>query len=552
MTKRWPQGLDLARKLVDYGLILAALGILLALALRAAVSIDGSHDTWWYHLPWAARLAGLMPADGYTFDAATEARYAGFPVLMHWIQGQLWSLAGRAESANFLALGSLAVFALFLRLRFKVPLQLTLLALLAVPLIQIHSTAAYVDLPANLALTAAILMLLPLYSRDAPLTPGDVTICILACAVTAHSKLQLTPVVALVLAGGIGALVLRWLRLPSRPPLSGGRVLAASLAVALIAAAVLAVPLRNLVLYGNPAYPFALKIGPWTLNGPEGIQERHDALLRDLMAARSPGPATAPAAPAQSQAPPAERSLPMGTDPLAWAYSVLEIGMEPLSGRGQWSIAGGQRPPLPERYGGFFGWYVVYNLILLAALVARRRTERAEILTLFLAASLVASLMPAQVFLRYYMFWMILLVSLNLILLRPAGPAGATGTLGDGQRALGLVALGAFLLAVYATGADYVRPRFYFLEDLIAHRRDPQILAQVAGHPSSCLVGEQAPRVFLYAPLFNPGTQYRLKMGPVAGERPERVAQACGPGWTPVVAERPDAGLLPPRHPHSP
>jgi hypothetical protein len=556
---------DLLRRTIDWGLILAALGIVLILILRAAVSIDTSHDTWWYHLPWAARLAGLMPADVYVFDDFLEQRYAGFPVLMEWLQGQLWRLTGRPESANFLALASLGLFVAFLRLRFLVPAHLALLALIAVPLIHIHATADHVDLPANLSLAAAILLLIPLYSRTAPPRPGDLALFALACAATAHAKLPLIPIVALVFVSGLVALVLARRRAAHRPPLVGPRTLAWAVAIALVAGGIFYTPIKNTVRFGNPVYPMALRIGPWTLDGPQGSYLSHTARGERLMAARAalagpvaPGgagdrqasPATAQARTAPADAAASYRLSILGS-PLAWVHSVLEIGMEPVLGRGQWTLLGTQHPPLPERFGGFFGWYVVFHLALLAVLIARAPRARVGILVLFLAATLVAALAPSQTMLRYYMFWMVLLVSLNLILLRSlagSGPAsrGASCNLG---RLVGAVGLAAFLLTVYATRAEFFKPRFYFLEDMIAVRRDARILAAVAGHPASCLAGERAPRMFLYAPLFDGGKAYRLKMGPIAGDPWEQLAAACGPGWTPVVAVREDAGLLPPVRP---
>lgn len=542
------------RLLTDLGLWLAAAGILLVLVVRAAVSIDSSHDAWWYHLPWAARLAGLMPADAFVFDDFLEQRYAGFPVLWEWLQGWAWRLTGRPEAANLLSLASLLVFIGFLRARFRVPPQLALLALVAVPLVQIHATAAQVDLPANLALSAALLLLPGLFAASSSTRRLDLALLALACAVTAHAKLQLIPVVALVFAAGAlaAALARRREAKTSRP--GAARTAAVMLGFALVSVVVFAVPLKNLAIHGNPFYPIQLKVGPIELPGPQAHYLSHTDRLRLLVQARSPAP---PAAPSPDSPPriaaSAERKGPRLSDPMSgignpvgWLASVLEIGMEPVLGRGLWNQLSAQDPPLPPRHGGFFGWYVLANLMLFAVLALRRPREHAGMLALLAITSLVAALLPNQHILRYYMFWMLLLVSLNLTLLAP-GPAATGKFLADGRRLFGVLGLASFLLVVYATRAEFVQPRFYFAEDLIETRRDPAVLAEVERAAPACLAGERPPRVFLYASLFNPGTEYRLKSGPAAGHHVDEIPDACGEGWTPVIATREDAGLLPAR-----
>lgn len=545
--------IDRLRRLTDLGLWLAATGILLILLVRAAVSIDTSVDTWWYHLPWAARLAGLMPADAFVFDDFLEQRYAGFPLLWEWLQGQVWRLSGRPESINLLSLGSLLLFLGFLRARFRVPLHLGLLALIAVPLIQIHATAAHVDLPANLALTAALLLLPPLYLAGNANRRLDLLVFLLACALTAHIKLQLIPVVGLVFAVGLGATILAWYREGRRQRHPPTQTLGAILAVALVFTLTFFIPIKNLAIHGNPFYPMALKAGPITFDGPQSTYVSHTDRLRMLLEARSPAPpvagreaAPAPAA-AASKATESQAHLRAIGNPARWAASVFEIGMAPVLGQGLWNLLASQDPPLPPRHGGFFGWYVVLNLLLLAFLIARRFRERVGLLALLSAATLVAAFVPSQQILRYYLFWMILLVSLNLIMLRPAPPQPAASAATDGQRLLGSAALTAFLLVVYATRAEFFQPRFYFLEDLLETRRDPAILSAVERAAPACLAGERPPRFFVYASLFNPGKSYRLKTGPAAGHRSDEIPAACGPGWTPVIASREDAGLLPPR-----
>ena len=549
-NRTWQQPL---RRLTDLGLRLAAIAILAVMVLRATVSIDSSHDTWWYHLPWAARLAGLLPADTYVLGDFLEHRYAGFPVLWEWLQGWIWRLTGRPEAVNLLSLGSLLIFVGHLYARFRVPAHLAFLALVAIPLVQIEATIAYADLTANLALTSALLLLPPLYSPDPGHRRSDLAVFFIACALAANLKLQLIPVTGVVYLVGLIAAIRAWRRETGGRGHSWGQTITAVLAVTLISAVIFYVPSRNLLSFGNPFYPLAVKVGPLVFDGPEGpptlkAPDRQRMLVeaRGRMP-RGPAHPTAPAPePASARpAPPPAHISAIGT-PTPWLQSVLEIGMEPLLGRGIWSLAGEQDPPLPSHHGGYFGWYVVVNLLLLAFLVSRRRREHPGVLALFAATTLVTAFLPSHQILRYYLYWMLVLVSLNLMLLRPRPPLPASSAGTDLQRLFGSVALLALLLVVYATRAELIQPRFYFVEDLIEVRRDPTVLAAVEQNAPTCLAGERPPRYFLYSQLFNPGKTYRLKMGPPAGHSIDAVPRVCA-GWNPVVATGEDTGLLPAR-----
>lgn len=101
---------------------------------------------------------------------------------------------------------------------------------------------------------------------------------------------------------------------------------------------------------------------------------------------------------------------------------------------------------------------------------------------------------------------MTLLTSLNLILLRQDGISGGAtskSTTGATVRAaisrlqvlMGAVGLAAFLMVVHATRAEFLQPRFYFVEDLLETRRHPAILAAVEGRDAVCLAGARLDEV---------------------------------------------------------
>src|SRR6185436_12133602 len=81
--------------------------------------------------------------------------------------------------------------------------------------------------------------------------------------------------------------------------------------------------------------------------------------------------------------------------------------------------------------GGFFNLYVLANLVLLALRAIREKEGPARrAAAAFAALTVVTSVMPQSHELRYYLYWMLVLVALNLWLAcrdgatrSPAGPA---------------------------------------------------------------------------------------------------------------------------------
>ena len=96
--------------------------------------------------------------------------------------------------------------------------------------------------------------------------------------------------------------------------------------------------------------------------------------------------------------------------------------------------------------GGYFGAYVVINVLALAGAVWRRRTREAVVAAaLFGGVTVAAALVPQSHELRYYMHWMLLLVSLNLVLWAR-----------EARRAVGVVAVSALAVVTWSTSAAYL------------------------------------------------------------------------------------------------
>ena len=448
-----------AAKIVDR--TLAAVAALLVASLAVAAWHDASKawDVWYYHLPFAGRIVGLIDPQTYAFGRLNQARYDGFPLFGEALQGLLWRITGRVECAAFLSFAAVPGIAWFLHRTEKVPPHLTALALLAIPLVQIHTTGCYVDLPANAWVTLLVLLVYrQIVRREAPPLRVMIGAAALAAA-AANTKFQLVPVVVVASL----ALVVISLR---RDEERLGRLLVITLALPLV----FATPLKNLALHGNPVWPVELRLLGHTFPHLEDAYASSPDWLASM-----PGP-------------------------VRWAASVLELGLRPIASHARWSLDQWTPPAEPGyRMGGFFGAYVVVNVLgLLTAVVVQRSRESKVALAFAGAASVVASLMPQAHELRYYLFWMLLLVTLNLILWSR-----------ERRVTVGLVALGALAIVAWSTGGTYLGASGDSFATLVTDHVDARVLESIRPGERVCI--SRAPWTFLYAPRFHPGRVYQVQ-----------------------------------------
>jgi hypothetical protein len=413
---------------------------------------------WYYHLPFAARLAGLVGPGEYVFHATNQSRLDGFPLLAELLQGLCWRLTGRPESANLVAMASLALYVAFLARAFRVPAHLGFIALMAVPLVQIHATAAYIDLPSNACAAALVLSVVRLHASDEPATLRDGVRILALAAVVANMRFQLHPLVAVAVLAALPRLL---------PPRMRARDRAGLAILASFVPLVGATFLKNAIVHHNPYYPMRLSVFGHVLPGLDEPYSSSPIVLE--------------------HAPRAVR----------FAYSVLEIGLPPLGDWRRWTVdqwAPWDSPAL--RMGGFFGAYVVFHLALLAWTVAGGRSARTRVAGIaFLALTLVVANVPQSHELRYYLAWMIVLVSLNLWLACDrASPA-------LGPAPLGLACAGFLAVVLFVTRATYVSPSGITFVEHTRDKVDPAVLAQIQDGERVCLRRE--PNTFLYAARFH-------------------------------------------------
>ena len=440
-----------------------ASALLLGTFAKAALEVALTWDVWYYHLPFAARLWGIVPSDTFVFHAANHHRYDGFPLLGEALQGLLWRVVGRPEAANFLAWGSVVAYVAFLQRVFRVPWALSTIALFAIPLVMAHATSCYVDLPANLALSALLLITYRLWVDPASRPSRAFAVSLVgAAAIAANMRFQLVPLVGLSLAVAAP----RLFRGQPWPRIAG----AAGLALVVV----FATPLKNLTLHHNPFFPVTLALPGITLAGAEN--------------AYSDAPAYLEHAPA----------------PLRFACSLLEMGIRPLTNDSRWTVDQWMPPASGgNRMGGFFHLYVVAALVVLLVLTRRYRSRASRgALVLMGALTLVVSFSPQSHELRYYLAWMIVLVSLNLVVACRQESAAASGVVGG----MSAFALGAVLLV---TRAWYIYPTPYPFPEVLERKVLPFAIQHITDGETMCVA--RSPWNFLYAASFPPPRRYVVR-----------------------------------------
>ena len=452
--------------------ILKAIALVLTISifLRGFIDIDGTFDTWGYHLPFAARIWNIVPESQFI---NMEERFRGFPLLGEFFQGFLWLITQRVQSANLVGFFSLVLYSYFLKTYFQIPYYLSAIALLAVPLIQAHAANSYVDLIGNVFLAMTIVMTYVLFQKRTLPSRRDLLVIFLAGVGSSNSKPQLEPLVFIVLVFiALRIIWLHWRNSTYRNQLS--KWLFKAIPVAFLASLVIfATPIKNIAIHGNPFYPVRIEIAGRVLNHALPMYNDAPGYLAD--------------------APKAQR----------WLYSILEINSA------HWNHDQYSQNPDRNRMGGFFGSYVVFQVLLLIYLIIRnpnRDTYMAA--TVVAVMSAIAANFPQSHELRYFMYWMMVLISLNLYLVnryqdRLINP-----------RYIGLISLIALIIVGIQTDFVYLKPNFNTLEKFKARRIDSDAMAQINPGDNICLP-DRYPYAFLHTPWFNQelGYTYSIRSG---------------------------------------
>ena len=459
-----------------------ALSLAASIFFKVILDVDNNYDPGWYHLPFAGRLGGILPREMFIGDEKWfEPRFDGFPLLAHFLQGIFWRITGRIQSANLVSFLAIVGYWFFLRSYFKVPLYLAIIALFSIPLVLNHASTSFVDLLGNVGTSILVMMTYSFYKNRQLPKANELFIAFLGAAIAANTKTQLQPLVFVILiVAGIRLCWLYW----RQPAVRLIKIVPVSILATLI---IFATPVKNTVLYGNPLYPIKIEVAGIVLNhklSPEAYEE--------------------------------------GNRQQNWVTSVLEINAPFTWTPDQWS-----QNPDRSRRGGFFGAYVVFNLLLLLGFWVREliqnkslppkersREARYAVFTA-IAMSVVPLNFPQSHELRYFMYWMITLVSLNLYLI-------CLPKFGKRlqPKYIGLVYLIFLAIVLSKIGRFAAIPTFYTLDKYVETGVKPEFLAQIKPDEKVCLlsrhIGEDvqnAPTAalkyaYLYSSYFHPELNY--------------------------------------------
>ncbi len=450
-----------------------ALASLVLIIARAAWTADPYWDTLAYHWPFAARLVDLCDRACFSMPPGIEARYDGFPLLWHLLQGLMWRITGTPAMADLLNIAMVIGLCSYLQLRFKVPFAWSWLAFLAIPEVQIQLTSSYIDLPLNSAVTLALMVLLRTVIEPSADQRADIAVGLLALGIAAGSKYQLVPI-ALATWLAITVVVTR------KPSMISLRRSSTAFVALALAGAVVLLPklVINTHAFGNPFYPLQVALGPIRFPGVESMVFANS--VSDVWT-----------------------SWPRG---IRWLASVLEF--DAFRGRPlPWTPGQGDVPQSSPafRMGGYFVAYVVGAVGMLSW--SMRLTPAAKwpgILMVLL--TLICASLPNSHELRYYMFWMLTLVSCLLVMVH--SPAFAT-TQQSVLRTFthGLIAIAGFSV-VMMTGAAYLKVDGVTLSELVAVT--DETVAQVPDGGTLCILNRH-PYAFLYASVFHQSRHYHTK-----------------------------------------
>ncbi|MDJ0690519.1 MAG: hypothetical protein QNJ41_18665 [Xenococcaceae cyanobacterium MO_188.B32] len=461
---------------------LLALTIAISIFFKAIVDVDRSFDTWWYHIPFAARLWNIVPAEQYTNFVKEEYRYLGFPLLVEYLGGFFWFVTRHVQASNLVNYFSLLLYCFFLNSYFQVPFYLSGIALLAIPLVQIHASSFYVDLPGAVLLSALILTTYYLYvHRGKEVDNRRNFILILLVSVAAvNTKFQLIPIVAFVLSFALLRIVwLRWQLI--RAGKKTYRWLLKLLPIVILAGLLIfATPLKNVVIYGNPFYPIRFELAGIVLNHDVGFYQHASDLIKDR------------------------------PQVVRWLYSIFEVN-SPLWSIDQWSPDAAK-----SRLGGFFGAYVAFNLLVLGYIFWQNRCRETKVVIAILGImSAVTAIAPQSHELRYYMYWMITLVSFNLLLVSHLEKSRSPQTPSLlNFRHLAIACLPFLVVVAVKTNFSYIAPKFYTLDKHIQTFVDPATFKKIQPGDNVCLVNKsfQYRKTFLYTPYFHPQLGYSFSI----------------------------------------
>ena len=477
--------------LFDLALFLALAG---ALAWKALTDLDGTWDSIAYHLPFAALRTGIFGADEYGLTSFLASCFAGFPAAPDYLKGLLWRTFGTANAANLVSVLALVLFCTFLNRAFRIPLTIGGLGVAAIPVIHVNLAGNYTDLVSNLAFTAALLLTTRIFLDEKP-RPWSLVGARLCCGTAANFKLQFVVFASALAFGLLGLVIVRRWATDLHQEL--GPWTGPFLALTLVGVgACFAVPARNALLFGNPLYPVKLTILGYALPGTVGPE----AYTQPVYLRGAP-------------------------QPVRWLLSVLEyhaFDFRPVP----YTVGQGDVPATApsSRMGGYLAWLVLMNLGVFAWRIASGRSAKRYVVAVgFAAGTLLVAMLPSSHELRYFSFWVLYLLTINMVFLWNDAAVSIAE-----RRLFSMMIISAFLFVVSITGGVYVKSYHRTIPKLISDLGiRERFVSKFEAGGSYCLINWGA-FPMLAAPQFHRelGIAYRVKHASSRGD--------CAPGQTVV------------------
>ena len=474
-------GRSVQRDPVGWLIGLAALVLLFLLGWRA-VSLVDNYDGASFNLPYAARVAGICASDCLQLIPWLENRFDHIPKFGHYLFAGVWLLTGSASATGLVNFLSLVLLIVYLALVFRVHWGLTALALIAVPFVRIPAVNFSPDLLPNVLVVLGVFTVLAYVLHPKAFSRWHAVFGLLAVAAASATKLQVYPVA--ILAIGLFGLVMfyrHFRQIPnafSFPATAPARVLAA-LAMVLVLAFASSWQIRNAVVYSNPLYPISVTVLGVELPGRQ----------IDRVTLSAP----------HIDNPPLVR----------WAASVFEYRAYDQRAW-PWSDSQGHvsHDAWSFRIGGFYGVYVMLLLLFLGYLLCyyTQPAYRWKILGFMGLFTLFFMFLPASYYLRYNIWWMLLLVGVTLIV---AGPA-FKGAVGQRTEVLALfrgAVIACCLASLLLTGFRYVTPSNFMSVERWVEARGT--VSELQGHmgPDDVVCVRQRMAIY-YARVFIEGAQH--------------------------------------------
>lgn len=461
---------------------LMALALLVLLARRALYVFDLSWDSTSYHLPFAARIVGLCTKSCFEMNNGLEIYYESFPLATETIQGILWRVFGFPEAANFVSFISLLLLIIYLIRVWNVEFQWATFGLLAIPFVQIFATMSYIDLPTNVAASIGLLTLAGILLERPMPGLGVQMAFALSVIFLGNSKTQMIPIagaIALMFPILVNRYVVPEARGIWRIDSRHWQGLLPSLALLLL---VSAYGIRNFYVFANPFFPVNVTLGGVTIFPgvvPPASADYFPTYLKD-----TPGF-------------------------VKWILSVLEYGAfdaRPVPYTpGQGSVP---QTATSFRMGGLFACYVLFNIGMLFFSFKRLETSKRRRITSFVSImTIFVALLPASSEIRYYMFWMIVIVSLNLYFI------SAEREKNDLDNTLiyfsKLAIFSSLSFVILITSGMYLRARGGDIGSILSSMRVNDNVQKIIKNGDKVCY-DNVRFAFLYAPVFHQGMKYKV------------------------------------------